>query len=84
MPHPTRIHYTAADKALMWERWQQGESLNAIARHFGRSHASIQGAGPFNDWLAVRVGWKKPTAPARSRRATRPWARAPVPVFDEA
>jgi hypothetical protein len=26
-----RLHYTAADKALMWDSWQQGESLHAIA-----------------------------------------------------
>jgi hypothetical protein len=43
MKYPTRIYYTEADKALMWDRWQKGESLNAIARHFGRSHSSIQG-----------------------------------------
>ena len=32
MKYRTRIYYTEADKALMWERWRQGESLNAIAR----------------------------------------------------
>ena len=26
-----RIYYTEADKALMWDRWQQGESLHTIA-----------------------------------------------------
>ena len=30
MKYRRRIQYT--DKALMWERWRQGESLNAIAR----------------------------------------------------
>jgi len=43
MKYPTRIYYTETDKAMMWDRWQKGESLNAIARHFGRSHSSIQG-----------------------------------------
>ena len=43
MKYPTRIYYTEADKALMWERWQKGESLHAIARHFGRSQSSIRG-----------------------------------------
>jgi len=38
--YPTRIYYTEADKGLMWDRWEKGESLNAIARHFGRSHSS--------------------------------------------
>jgi len=26
-----RIYYTEADKALMWDRWQKGESLHTIA-----------------------------------------------------
>ena len=43
MKYPTRIQYTAADKALMWERWRRGESLNAIARLFDRSHSAIGG-----------------------------------------
>jgi hypothetical protein len=29
MKYRTRIHYTETDKALMWQRWRQGESLNA-------------------------------------------------------
>ncbi len=41
MKYPTRIYYTEADKTLMWDRWQKGESLNSIARHFGRSHSSV-------------------------------------------
>ena len=32
MPRKPRIHYTETDKALMWDRWQKGESLNEIAR----------------------------------------------------
>jgi hypothetical protein len=39
---PARIQYTEADKALMWERWRQGESLPAIARLFDRYHPSIR------------------------------------------
>ena len=39
MKYRTRIQYTEADKALMWERWRQGESLNAIARLFDRYHS---------------------------------------------
>ena len=37
-----RIYYTETDKALMWDRWQKGESLNSIARLFNRGHSSIQ------------------------------------------
>ena len=31
MKYRTRIYYSETDKALMWERWRQGESLQAIA-----------------------------------------------------
>jgi hypothetical protein len=34
--------YSEADKALMWDRWQKGESLAAIARLFDRKHPSIE------------------------------------------
>ena len=42
MKYRTRICYTEAQKALMWDRWQRGESLNSIARLFDRGHSSIQ------------------------------------------
>ena len=29
MKYPARIYYTESDKALMWDRWQRGESLSA-------------------------------------------------------
>ena len=41
-----RIHYTEADKALMWDRWQQGESLHAIAHLFDRYHHSVRRTWP--------------------------------------
>ena len=62
MGYPTRIYYTAADKAEMWDRWQKGDSLNAIARHFGRSHSSIQG-------IFARTGGIRPPERLRSRQA---------------
>ena len=43
MKYRTRIYYTEADKALMWERWRQGESLQAIAQLFDRNHSTIGG-----------------------------------------
>jgi len=61
MVYPTRIKYTAAQKAEIWERWQKGESLNSIARLFDRSHSSIQGI------LAVSGGIR-PRERRRSRR----------------
>jgi hypothetical protein len=30
---PAPDYYTETDKALMWERWRQGESLQAIAQN---------------------------------------------------
>jgi len=38
-----RIHYSESQKALMWERWQKGESLQQIAQLFDWNHSSIQG-----------------------------------------
>jgi len=43
MKYKTRIYYSEADKALMWDRWRKGESLGSIARHFDRHHSTIQG-----------------------------------------
>jgi IS30 family transposase len=41
MVYRTRIKYTAGQKAEMWNRWQRGESLNAIGRVFDRPSSSI-------------------------------------------
>jgi IS30 family transposase len=61
MVYPTRIKYTATQKAEMWDRWQNGESLNAIARLFDRSHWSIQG-------ILAATGGIRPRERRRSRR----------------
>ena len=42
MKYRTRIYYSEEQKALMWDRWQKGESLSSIARLFDRNHSSIQ------------------------------------------
>jgi IS30 family transposase len=62
MKRRTRIHYTEADKALMWDRWQQGESLHAIAGHFGRHHPSIRR-------ILAETGGIRPATRRRSRLA---------------
>jgi IS30 family transposase len=41
MKYRTRTFYTETDKALMWDRWQKGESLHSIAALFDRNHTSI-------------------------------------------
>jgi len=54
MKYRTRTYYTDSQKALMWERWKAGDSLQQIAELFDRSHSSVEqaeyrrpsGAGP--------------------------------------
>jgi IS30 family transposase len=42
MKRRQRIRYTAEQRALMWDRYQQGDSLADIARLFDRHHPSIE------------------------------------------
>ena len=42
MKQRPRIYYTDTQKALMWDRWSKGESLQQIAQLFDRNHSSIQ------------------------------------------
>ena len=42
MKRRPRIVYTDSQKALMWDRWQKGESMHDIARLFDRHHPSIR------------------------------------------
>ena len=37
-----RIYSTQSQKALMWERWREGESLHQIAQLFDRAHSSVR------------------------------------------
>ncbi len=62
MKYRPRIYYTDTDKALMWDRWQKGDSLHAIARLFDRSHGSVAG-------ILSRTGGIRPPERRRSRRA---------------
>ena len=62
MKQRPRIYYTEADKALMWDRWQKGESLNSIAMLFDRHHSAIQG-------ILARSGGIRPPRRRRSRLA---------------
>jgi hypothetical protein len=64
MKHRHRIYYTEKDKTLMWDRWQNGESLHSIAGHFGRSHSSIPG-------VLYRTDGIRPAARHRSRLSLR-------------
>lgn len=57
-----RIYYSEAQKALMWERWRKGESLQKIAQLFDRNHSSIQ-------QILVASGGIQPLPRRRSRLA---------------
>jgi IS30 family transposase len=60
MSYPTRIYYTDEQKKEMWDRWQKGESMNAIGRLFDRSHSSIQG-------ILSKIGGLPPAPRERSK-----------------
>jgi IS30 family transposase len=60
MKQRPRIYYSETDKALMWDRWQKGDSLNSIARLFDRGHSSIQG-------VLAETGGIRPPQRRRSR-----------------
>ena len=36
-----RIYYSASQRALIWDRWQRGETLHQIAGLFDRYHSSV-------------------------------------------
>src|SRR5580765_7658157 len=61
MKHRTRIYYSDAQKAVMWERWKQGWTLHQIAQLFDRAHTSVQG-------ILSRTGGIRP--PRRTRCPT--------------
>ena len=62
MKQRTRIYYTESQKALMWERWQKGDSLQQIAQLFDRNHSSIQR-------ILAESGGIRPAQRRRSRLA---------------
>ncbi len=41
MKQRPRIYYSDSQKALMWERWKQGWTLQEIGKLFDRAHSSI-------------------------------------------
>ena len=62
MKRRTRIRYTDSQKAVMWDRWQEGESLHQIARLFDRHHSSVRG-------ILAETGGIRPPTRRRSPRA---------------
>jgi hypothetical protein len=68
MKYRTRIYYTEADKALMWDRWQRGESLRSIAAHFGRHHPRDTSAAATTLKKSADVGGAGEDLPQAHRR----------------
>ena len=62
MKYRTRTFYTETQKALMWERWRDGESLQTIAQLFDRQHGSVRG-------ILLRSGGIRSPARRRAARA---------------
>lgn len=62
MKQRPRIYYTESQKALMWDRWKAGDSLQQIAQLFDRNHSSIQR-------ILAETGGIRPVARRRSRLA---------------
>ena len=62
MKQRQRIYYSESDKALMWDRWQKGDSMHAIARLFDRGHSSVRG-------ILSQTGGIRPAQRRRSRLA---------------
>ena len=62
MVYRTRIKYTAAQRAEIWDRWQRGESLKSIGRLFDRPSSCI-----YN--MLAPTGGIRPPPRRRSRLA---------------
>jgi IS30 family transposase len=62
MKQRPRIYYTQSQIAQMWDRWQEGVSLNEIGRMFDRGHLSVQR-------ILAETGGIRPPQRRRSRQA---------------
>lgn len=61
MKQRPRIYYPESQKALMWERWRKGESLQQIAQLFDQNHSPIQR-------ILAKTGGIQPVPRCRSYR----------------
>ncbi len=62
MKYRTRTFYTDSQKALMWDRWQKGDSMNDIAKLFDRGHSSVQSVLTANGGIRPRERKRSPLA----------------------
>ena len=71
MKYRTRTFYSETQKAMMWDRWRQGETLHSIAQLFGRHHGSVRG-------ILAPTGGIRPAQRARSDRVLSPSEREEI------
>ena len=71
MKQRARRYFTQTEMSEVWDRWEQGESLNAIARSLDRYHSAVQGA-------LARTGGIRPAPRRRSRLALTPAEREEI------
>ena len=57
MKQRTRVYYSDKQKAFMWDRWKQGDSMHDIAALFDRSHSLVQGI--FSSTGGIRPSLRK-------------------------
>ena len=62
MKRRSRIVFTSAQRAEIWDRWQRGESMSSIGRGFDRDSSSIYP-------MLSRAGGIRPLVRKRSRLA---------------
>ena len=62
MKQRPRRYFTDSEMAVIWVRWEKGDSINEIARDLGRYHSAVQGA-------MARTGGIRPASRRRSRLA---------------
>jgi hypothetical protein len=64
MKYRTRTFYSETQKAIMWDRWRQGETLHNIALLFDRHRNSIRG-------ILAQTGGIRPAQRVRASRCCR-------------
>src|SRR6478736_2953734 len=76
MKYRTRTFYSETQKAMMWDRWRQGETLHSIAQLFERHHGSVRGilapTGGIQDYRASeadQAAWDQARRPKRCKLA---------------
>ena len=62
MKQRRRIYYSASQRAMIWDRWKQGETIHQIAALFDRFHPSIRG-------ILAATGGIRPVGRQRSKSA---------------